>query len=770
MAQRPPSPEHERRALALFEHIADNPGNTKLRARLTRGEPEEVLTRLRALEASVTRAAGAIPTLIPGSADCDGVLPPPERVGAFRLATRIGRGGMGDVWLGERDDGLYDQKVAVKLIQRHALNRAADAFDDERRFLAHLEHPNIARLIDGGVTDDGLPWLAMEHFDGKPIGVVCEGLSKRDRVGLFIKATDAVQYAHSRLIAHADLKPSNILVDTNGRVKLLDFGIAGLIGAGPRKGTGSGPLTRDFSSPERIAGEGPSVADDVFALGKTLALLLDGCEDEELAAIAAKAHRRDAADRYGSAAELIADLDRWRAKLPVAAMHDGLSYRMGKFVDRHRFGVFATGLALIGLSVTSVVATTNYVRAERARSEATARFADARGSANYVSFQLLDRLATRPGTLGLRAEAAIVAQRYLDRLAASASATPASRLEAANGLFRLAAAQQHPGRPNLGETDAARANLKRAAALVETIRTPEAMTLAIRIKLDQARLASWVDNDIPAAKAFLADASRMLALAKANPALMGQYWIETSAVSQWDGDYRGGITAAQKALAVLPDRNDRDTLLQRTSAYDLLAEANFYLPDTKGAIALYRQAFETIQSAIKANPDDQIVARIVARAQWALGSSLIGNGGDEEAVRLLSAAATRARVIANADPADADARRMYRIVETARGQALAAVGRLDEGIAIFSTQLKEREVQWRAKPTEAIRLRDYVSAMKSLADIETDHGRVAQGCARYEEMQALVAQMEASKRLTGLDVKETVADAKRRQSKRCTTR
>jgi eukaryotic-like serine/threonine-protein kinase len=131
-------------------------------------------------------------------------------------------------------------------------------------------------------------------------------------------------------------------------------------------------------------------------------------------------------------------------------------------------------------------------------------------------------MPTRPGTLALRAEAAGVAQRYLDRLVASPSATPALRLEAAEGLFRLAAAQQHPGRPNLGETDAARANLKRAAALIATDQSQQATTLSIRIKLDQARLASWVDNDVTAAKTFLNDAARLLPLVKPDSALTCQ--------------------------------------------------------------------------------------------------------------------------------------------------------------------------------------------------------------------------------------------------------
>ena len=126
-------PEVERRALALFERLAEQPDNIRLRERLLKNEPDAVLTRLAALEASATRASSAIPTLIPGSADAGEATIPPARVGAFRLTERIGRGGMGDVWAGQRDDGLYEQKVAIKLIQRHALHRAAAAFDDERR-------------------------------------------------------------------------------------------------------------------------------------------------------------------------------------------------------------------------------------------------------------------------------------------------------------------------------------------------------------------------------------------------------------------------------------------------------------------------------------------------------------------------------------------------------------------------------------------------------------------------------------------------------------
>jgi eukaryotic-like serine/threonine-protein kinase len=769
MARRSVSPEDERRALALFEHLADDPGNSKLRARLTRDESDAVLTRLRALEASVTRAAGAIPTLIPGSADCEGVLLPPERIGAFRLVERIGRGGMGDVWLGQRDDGLYDQKIAIKLIQRHALNRAARAFDDERRFLARLEHPNIARLIDGGVTEDGLPWLAMEYFDGHPIDRASEGLGDRACVGLFIKAADAVQHAHSRLIAHADLKPSNILVGPDGRVKLLDFGIAGLIGAGPRAGVGSGPLTRDFASPERIAGDGPSVADDVYGLGKTLSLILDGRDDQDLVAIAAKAKANDPAARYGSVAELIADLDRWRAHLPVTAMPDGAAYRVEKFFERHRLGVIATGVALLGLTTTTLIATSSYVRAERARSDASARFEDARGTARYVAINLLNDLAARPGTLALRGQAAGVAQHYLDRLAESPAAPEAMRIEAAEGLLRLAAAQGRPGVPNLDQPDAAVRNLAKASALAASVDSVAAWRLGVRIRLDQARLIAQSENRIPAALAILAEARKLLDRDPGAPTLLeSQYFTERANALEWKGDYPAGIAAARRADALLPNAETRDILLQRATAQDLLAEGIYYSQPQKRAIAPYRYALALLERARVLYPADQIVARKLARARWALGTTLVDNGAPSEALALIEASSVGVRQVLAFDPADADAQRMLRISENARGQALAAVGRIEEGLTLFKANTAERKLLWQARPTDAMRLRDYMVAVKGLGDMQTQFGHTAEGCATYRDARQIIAQIGATGRLTGMDTASVVADLVQREKKFCT--
>ena len=219
----PETPDVERRALALFEALSERP---RSRARLIKKEGAAVRARLAALEAGAEDAALSLPTHAPGGFDLDA----PDRVGAFKIVRRLASGGMGSVWLGSRDDGLYEQNVAVKFAHGELGADAAERFSEERRFLARLEIPAIARLIDGGVAE-GRPYLVMEYVDGEPLDAFCEGHPLRERLNLFRDAAEAVQYAHSQLVVHADLKASNILVDRAGRVRLLDFGIAKLLGS-----------------------------------------------------------------------------------------------------------------------------------------------------------------------------------------------------------------------------------------------------------------------------------------------------------------------------------------------------------------------------------------------------------------------------------------------------------------------------------------------------------------------------------------------------------
>ena len=319
-----------------------------------------------------------------------------ETIGPYRLVRRIGEGGMGEVFLAERSDGEFEQRVALKRIRAGLDSHAiAERFLRERQILARLEHPGIAHLLDGGSTDDGDPYFVLEHVEGLPITEWCERrfTPLETRIRLMIEVADAVDAAHRQLVVHRDLKPTNILVTASGRVKLLDFGIAKLLQpeAFDERQTqlGGQPLTPAYAAPEQILGEAVTTATDVYSMGALLFELLTGrppfdragrplpalvravdsetlerpsvvaagageAEPEreilrgfaprlagDLDSIVLKALHREPARRYPSAAALRDDLRRFLDGRPVKAQPDSASYRARKFIGRHSLGVAA---------------------------------------------------------------------------------------------------------------------------------------------------------------------------------------------------------------------------------------------------------------------------------------------------------------------------------------------------------------------------------------------------------------------------------------------
>ncbi|MEO8561330.1 MAG: serine/threonine-protein kinase [bacterium] len=366
----------------------------------------------------------------------------PARVGPYRIVREIGHGGMGTVFLAERDDGQFAQRVALKLIRRALAHRPSlvARFLEERRILAVLEHPGIARLLDGGVTDDGLPWFAMEYVDGEPLDRYCDAraMPLEQRLALFGAVCDAVQYAHQHLVVHRDLKPSNVLVTNEGAVKLLDFGIAKLLDPlavpdadAPR--TEWQAMTPEYAAPEQVRGGIVSTETDVYALGVVLYSLVagrrpyelrgrtpaeierivcdveppqpstafaadDGQVDERLAraharadtperlrrhlqgdldAIVMQAIRKEPARRYPSAAALLDDLRRFRTRMPVLARPSGARYRLGKFAARHR-------LALAGVVSLILVLAAGLARERVLRGRAETEAQKARAVESYL--------------------------------------------------------------------------------------------------------------------------------------------------------------------------------------------------------------------------------------------------------------------------------------------------------------------------------------------------------------------------------------------------
>lgn len=402
--------------------------------------------------------AGAAPLLaaVGGEAtnSAAGAAPPlaGRQLGAWRLGGLLGQGGMGAVYAARRADGAFEQEAAVKVLRTGADAPELRArFRLERQLLASLEHPAIARLLDGGLSEDGILWFALERVEGGlPITRWADehALALPARIDLFLEVCDAVEAAHRRLIVHRDLKPSNILVTPAGRPKLLDFGIAKVLDreeSGTTR-TGAQMLTPQYAAPEQILGEVPTTAVDVYALGVVLYELVTGALPHQrttsspvalarelaretvsapsrrvaaggggkrrgaarisadLDAIVLKALRAEPEARYRAVAELAADLGRCRAGLPVAARGGARAYRARRFVARHRLAVAAVAAVALSLllGLAGILAQARIARAERDRALVEAD--TARQVAGFMTrlFQQADPARTRGASLTAR--------------------------------------------------------------------------------------------------------------------------------------------------------------------------------------------------------------------------------------------------------------------------------------------------------------------------------------------------------------------------------
>ncbi len=316
-------------------------------------------------------------------------LEPGDSVGVWRIVDLIGAGGMGEVYRAERADGHYDQTVALKIMQREIGSERAAAFERERQRLAQLEDSGVSRIIDGGAADDGRPFMAMELVAGRPIDQYCEqeNLKARERLALIVELSQTVGRAHAQLVLHRDIKAANVLVNAEGKTKLIDFGIAALLDDDDT--LSAGPLTLATAAPEQLFGEPVSVATDIFAMGMLAHTLLtgdlpqrqadggvqlaaiDGPGSKDLHAILAKATAFSPQDRYRSANALADDISAVLSHRPVTARNGGRFYRVGRFLRRYPVGVALASVAMIALlggltasTIMGIQARENLARAE----------------------------------------------------------------------------------------------------------------------------------------------------------------------------------------------------------------------------------------------------------------------------------------------------------------------------------------------------------------------------------------------------------------------
>lgn len=522
-----------------------------------------------------------------------------QRLGPWRVLHRIGEGGMGAVFLAVRDDEQFRKQAAIKVLRFEFYSESMlSRFRRERQVLADLEHPHIARLLDGGASEQGIPWIAMEYVAGVPITDYCAGknLNVEARLRLFQQVCDAVQYAHSRLVIHRDIKPANILVSPEGVPKLLDFGIAKLIdaeepaAAGEATVTNAVLLTPRYASPEQVRGEVVSTATDVYSLGAVLYELLTGVPAHvfstsdfaevarviteqnlvppsvpggrrlrgDLDNIVLKAMQKEPSRRYGTVKGLSEDIDRYLDGLPVTARPDSLSYRTGRYVRRHWFAVASLAVVMLALGIGLGIA---LQQARLAREQ----FGNVRMLANHFLFDFYDSISLVPGTTKAKELIASTALEYLGKLEQSAGSDRTLQREIASAWVKVARVQGFPGEPNLGRTADAYKSLEKSAALHSHLNpnTPEEITEAIE---PLARLA-FLEIDQGHYAQSVAFSKRAIALAERVPAdkvtaelatAHGLTWARMVAALEELGDSEAGYQAARKGMVILSAYAARD--------------------------------------------------------------------------------------------------------------------------------------------------------------------------------------------------------------------
>ena len=608
-----------------------------------------------------------------------------RRIGPYRLMRLIGHGGMGAVYLGVRDDDQYQKQVAIKLLKRGMdTDFMLSRFRQERQILANLEHPFIARLMDGGATEDGLPYFVMEYVDGVPITKYCaeKKLSIVERLRLFRLVCEAVQHAHQNLVVHRDIKPSNILTTKEGIPKLLDFGIAKALAPGaPGDATITQRelrmLTPDYASPEQVKGLAISTASDTYSLGAVLYEMLAGrgphqfpsgsladmertiCETEpekpssvaardeavspgvrkqlrrrlsgDLDNIVLTAMRKEPQRRYASAAEFSEDLRRHMEGLPILAQEDRWTYRAGKFIRRNRLTVGAALLVAVSL-IGGIVATT--IQARRAER----RFQIVRGLADTMLFELHDEMERLPGSTALRAATIRTVVKYLDDLAQDGSSDPDLDIEIAAAYERAGDLEGHPFKSNLGRGPEALSNYRKALAIFER--------LANRPDVRGQMIGGLIDTHIK-----VAGMEAMLG----NPAAAASHSRKASAI-------------ASEAFA--SGRSDVP-LGTQVRVYFRLADAEYDHGSADGELAHYRTALEISRRWAAADGSAEAAGYLID-AHRNVGSAL-ARGGDLFGAResYLSALEAAEELLRRAD---APQEELYRVigVYTALGDLLAA--------------------------------------------------------------------------------------------------
>ena len=724
------------------------------------------------------------------NSDSDGGERIGARIGAYRILREIGHGGMGNVYLATRDDEHYQQQVAVKLIKNglggEAMRRR---FRNEMQILAELNHPNIARLFDGGQTADQVPYLVMEYVEGNPINQYCaeRELSTEQRLKLFSTVCAAVQYAHQHLIVHRDIKPGNILVTNEGIPKLVDFGIAKLLERGtdvsdsPATATAMQFMTPEYASPEQIRGVSVTTATDVYSLGVVLYELLSGrspfrvknrmpheiarliCDQDperpsaaigtrpmpeskngsnamsvslnvpklrgrlkgDLDNIVLKAMRKEPERRYTSVQQFADDIQRHLSGLPVSARPDTFAYRAEKFIKRQKVAVSAAALIALTL-VAGFVITLNQNRIARAeRAKAERRFNEVRQLANSFVFEVHDAIEKLPGATPARS---VIVQRgltYLDSLAQDASDDLGLQRELATAYEKLGAVQYTPSVAHLGDLTGAIQSHQKAAALREALVASDPTNLDYRREL------------------------------------LDSYWFLATLLGnegniQREFDLMRQQLPAREELARV-EKTDFTDRYNLAGTYVYMGRMLMDMGDVNGAIDHQQKALRLREELSKLDPNTTRANRALSISYEYLGLATDQAGDTRGALDFQRRALETRKALVSADPLNIDLRIMleesYRYV----GDMLIELGDSQQALEHYQKQLALVENMLSSDPTNAQFISNHAVALTKIGDLELRNRRASAALLKYEQARRIREQLNSSAPLD-LSVRRDLAE------------
>ena len=718
-----------------------------------------------------------------------------QRLGAYRIVQPLGRGGMGVVYEAVRDDDEFARRVAIKVLPAWGATALAPRFRLERRLLASLDHPGIARLIDSGTAPGHGLYFVMEYVDGAPIDewARTRGLDADARVALLVRVADAVADAHRHLVVHRDLKPANILVQADGQPKLLDFGIATLLSD---EGAESAGLTRtaerrftpEFASPEQVRGEPVTTATDVYGLGALLYLLLSGrrphdlrgaspleamrlvCEVDPpapshvasnvdaprirgaLDAIVQKALRKAPRDRYTTVAALAADLRAWLAGQPVTAVPDTLAQQVWRFARRHAVGVAAGAAVVVALVAGGGVAVWQAKIADQERARAHARFNDVRRLANAVVGPLYDEIAKVPGSTEARRALVKEALAYLDRLQALSGDDLDLKSELAEAYQKIGDVQGNVFYANLGETAGAKASYTTLLRLRRDVFAGRPNDESARLGLAHAHIR---DGDLALAEGRADDSighyGRALAVLDGTPSRTEARALTEvrarsglGAILGQAGRHGEAIQQFETAIALIDPRATANGASEavryaRLSTHSNLVDVLYNVGRYADAVTHAQVAVDDARRLLRDSVDVASARRYFYLAANRLAAALDGVNRVDDAIAIWNEAIAVVTQMAEADPRNNRLRFDLAVMFEGLAQFHLKTQRAAEALEAITTSFATWTVAFAADPGAKTQRFNYGMSFMILGDVQRARGNRTAATDAYREALAVLA-------------------------------